>query len=133
MYSNYSVSGEYVGTFESLDAAIKKLHPNAKLEIQQGITAYSIREHLKGHPVLLTIEITRGETAAVGDPCYDVYILGSSGNGSSKQLVDRLVAEAGINVMPESKMNNFKSGSTPLTLSQIVEQQIDGIMERERF
>lgn len=128
-----SVGGEYMGTLESLDAAIRKLHPNAILKSECQTRFYSIEELVSKQRVRLTITVVEGRTSVGLKPCYDVYFNGISIDGGCKQLIGRIVTEAGISVITDQRDIYSKLQGNRTPLQEVVRCQIEAIMEHERF
>ena len=96
------VGGEYMGTLENLQVAMRKLHPTARPINGQGKGLfYSIEEVVNGSHARFSISIMPGSSADSGEPCYDVHMQGSSFKGDCKQLIGTLVTEAGIRVVQD--------------------------------
>ncbi len=128
------VDGEYSGYLEDFYVAIRKLHPDVKRPSQSNPWVYVINETIGGRPLRITITVTPGRTFVGGDPCYDVYMQGSSINGDCKPFIDRIVEEVQLNVMPKGESRVIREGTTSsVRLEHVVALQIEEIMTRQRF
>ena len=128
------VDGEYTGDLGTFYASVRKLHPDVKKLSEGNPLVYEIGETVGGCPMRITITVRPGRTFIGGDPCYDVYILGTSLNGDCRQFIDRIVAETQLNVMPQGESKVIKQGNQdPAGLESVVATQIGQIMAEQRL
>ena len=126
------VDGEYTGDLGTFYATVRKLHPDVKKTSEGNPLVYVMGETVGGYPMKITITVRLGKTFIGGNPCYDVYILGTSLNGDCRQFIDRIVAETQLNVMPQGESKVIKQGnSRPDGLEGVVANQIGQIMAEQ--
>ncbi len=128
------VDGEYFGSLEDFYAAIRKLHPGVKEPSLNGSAVYEIFETMGGSPMRITITINPGWALVGGDPYYDVYIFGSSGNGDCRPFIDRIVEETRLNVVPLGESTIIgKENTGSHNLEEVITTQICQIMREQRL
>lgn len=132
--------GKYEDTPESLEAAIKKLHPDAEVSQFSRGTWYLAREKRGLGYVRISVVLFHKNGAgnssegngtiktepAMSDGSYNVRISVSSPEADCKGYIDSIVQEAGITLLPEldtrsispNELNGTGYAGTPQTTPQ---------------